>query len=391
MKVLFVSSQALFRDTRFGGAKRLYYLAKELEARVELHVICLDACEEVSDPGCFPREFRRLLLIPRETPSTVFEKLPFLPDVPKSLNKYGDAVRAFLKNAQLQDIQFDATLIAFPGALHFLDRGFLPAPGRIAYLEDDLLLEQAPLQIKSATGPAHRLLKRLRYLQAKRFYQRVMKKVASFICISEQEQRIVQARWPRLATHLLGYGLPLDEYPLLPPPAHQNVLGFIGNYRHSPNLDAARWLVKTLFPDVLRQMPDARLVLCGAGFPAELRAECAGNASILVMDEVDDLEVFYGSISVFVNPLREGRGLRTKVVEAAAYGRPVVSTRLGAEGLESLHVGLFENSGELVGRLRELLPSDTYAQAAAHNRREVERLYSMEKVGRQLLSILAPG
>jgi glycosyltransferase involved in cell wall biosynthesis len=386
MKVLFVSSQALFRDTRFGGAKRLYYLAKELESRVELHVICLDACEEVPDPGCFPREFQRLLLIPRETPSTIFEKIPFLPDVPKSLNKYDDSIRAFLK-----DKRFDATLLAFPGSLHFLDRNLLPCPGRITYLEDDLLLEQAPLQIKSAAGPAGRLLKRLRYLQAKRFYQRTLKKVASFICISDQERRVVQARWPHLATHLVGYGLPLQEYPLLDRPSTQNVLGFIGNYRHPPNRDAARWLVKTLFPAVAGQIPGARLVLCGAGFPADLREECAGNGSIQVLNEIDDLGLFYGSISVFVNPLREGRGLRTKVVEAAAYGRPAVSTQLGAEGLESLDLGLFENAEDLGRCLRALQDSQAYAHAVDHNRREVERLFSMEEVGRQLLSILAPG
>jgi glycosyltransferase involved in cell wall biosynthesis len=386
MKILFVSSQALFRETRFGGAKRLYYLARELEARAELHVICMDGCGEVPDPAAFPHEFNRLLLVPPERSSSALEKLSFLPDITKALTRHRREISAFVGTTR-----FDATLIAFSGALHFLDMGLLPHPGRIVYLEDDFLLEQLRLRIHDASNPLRRILDAARYLQGVRFYRRNMKRASEFVCISPQEERIVQARWPELATSLLGYGLPLGNYPLLPGTDRKNVLGFIGNYRHSPNLDAADWLVNELFPVVLSQLPDARLVLCGAGFPDELRKACAENESIQVLDEVDDLGDFYRGITVFVNPLRKGRGLRTKLVEAAAYGRPILSTPLGAEGLEGFRLGLFETGEELAAGLRALDLPEVYAEQVGHNRAQVERTLSMESLGDKLMDILGPG
>jgi glycosyltransferase involved in cell wall biosynthesis len=166
------------------------------------------------------------------------------------------------------------------------------------------------------------------------------------------------------------------------------VLGFIGNYRHTPNLDAARWLTETLFPAVRARVPAARLVLCGAGFPDALRASFASDPGVEILEELRDLSDFYARISVFVNPIREGRGLRTKVVEAAAYGRAVLSTRLGAEGLEALEIGLFETAEELA-RAVSGLDAETTRGIERRNREKVEALFSLEAAGARLLGILA--
>ena len=385
MKLLFVSSQAMFKDTLFGGAKRLYYLAKELDSKVELHVICLDGCEEIDDPDSYPAEFRRQLFIPQERRLPAFQKIPFLSNVAKSLKDHRQAIDAFLGNTR-----FDATFLAYPGSLAFLDADIIPFPGKMVYSEDDLLVEQIRIRLQQASNPLSRFIQFFRNQQAKGFYKRALKRVSKFVCITPQEEHLVQALWPDVDTKLLGYGIPLENYPLLADPEQKNVLGFIGNYRHLPNLDAARWLVQELFPFVVSRIPDARLVLCGSGFPEDIREACRGNESILVLDAVEDLSTFYNAISVFVNPVREGRGLRTKVVESAAYGRPILSTTLGAEGLQDLELGLFEDGEGLVEGLLALSSPDSYARSIARNRSAVERLFSMEEVGRQLMAIISP-
>lgn len=385
MKLLFVSSQAMFKDTRFGGAKRLYYLAKELESKVELSVICLDGCQEIDDSGSYPTEFTRQLFIPQERKLPARKKIPFLSNVSKSLKDNRQAIDAFVGNTR-----FDATFLAYAGSLSFLDGNLIPFPGKTVYAEDDLLIELLRIRLQAASNPISRFVQFFRYYQSKKFYKRTLKKVSDFVCISSQEKHIVQSLWPHLKTTVMGYGIPVEKYPLLKNSKLQNVLGFIGNYRHIPNLDAVRWLVQDLFPFVLTQIPEARLVLCGTAFPEDVREACRGNDSILILDAVEDLATFYNSISVFVNSIREGRGLRTKVVEAAAYGRPIVSTKLGAEGLDDLELGLFETKEGLVEALRALSSPDNYARVTAHNRATVERLFSMKEVGRQLTSVLSP-
>jgi GT2 family glycosyltransferase/glycosyltransferase involved in cell wall biosynthesis len=346
MRILCISAQALFPETRFGGAKRLYYLVKALEARAEVDLLHMDGCEEVDDPSAFAPPFRRQLYIPRQTLSPL-ELGPVIPEASKALDRRREAVKAFLAARQ-----YDATLLLFPAALYFLERGFLSHAGKIVYLEDDFFPERLRSEARVG-GLLRRLLKRARLAQAKRFYRRNLAGVSGFVCISKQEAEIARSSWG-LPTHLMGYGLPVEEFPRLPAPTRPHVLGFIGNYRHAPNLDAARWLAETLFPAVRARLPEARLVLAGAGLPEALRASLMAQTGVEVLGEVGDLAAFYERISVFVNPIREGRGLRTKVVEAAAYGRPVLSTRLGAEGLEAFELGLFETPEELSRRIEGL-------------------------------------
>jgi glycosyltransferase involved in cell wall biosynthesis len=384
VKILCVSAQALFPETRFGGAKRLYYLAQALEKNADLDLIHLDGCDEVRDPAAFSTPFKRHLFLPRESLSAL-ELGPVVPEASKALRRHRAAIAAFIG-----ETRYDATVLFFSASLYFLDRGLVSHPGKILYLEDDLHVERLRGEARTGPGRAHRFLKRLRLAQTQRFYRKNLARAAGFVCISPQEAEIARREWGA-PTHLLGYGIPLEDYPLLPPPPRGDVLGFIGNYRHLPNLDAARWLAETLFPAVLERAPGARLLLCGAGFPDALRAQCAANPSIEILDEVDDLAEFYARVSVFVNPLREGRGLRTKVVEAAAYGRPVVSTPLGAEGLESFELGVFETPAEFAAKVLALSGPEAAERSVRRNRAETERLFSLDAVGRRLLRLLGAG
>lgn len=384
MRVLFLSSQAMFRDTRFGGAKRLYYLARELDARVDLSVITLDTCAEIGKGPVPPSEFKRELFLPMEFPSGFAERLPFFADTCKTIRRHREAVRAFAGTRP-----YDAVLVAFPGALRFLTEGLLPPARRVVYLEDDLLWEQSRARLRALPFSLRWLHLALRHAQLRLFYRRALRRASAFVTISAEEEALALRRFPRLEPHRVGYGVPLEEYPLLPPPERLESLGFIGNYRHGPNLDAARWLIRELFPDVQAKIPEARLVLCGANMPEALQAEARANPAIDLRGEVKDLAEFYGRIGVFVNAVREGRGLRTKAVEAAAYGRPVVSTPLGSEGLDALNAGTFENGAELAESVRGLCAPGAWERASRRARASVEAEFSTWRAGERLLRALS--
>jgi len=119
---------------------------------------------------------------------------------------------------------------------------------------------------------------------------------------------------------------PLEE-PHNPAP----VILFVGQMKYPPNADAARWLVKEIFPKIRTAYPAARLLLVGRRDPrTALGLEAEG-----IVDEsvVPDLTPYYRQAGVVIAPLRAGGGTRLKILEGMARGRVVVSTSLGAEGL----------------------------------------------------------
>ena len=132
------------------------------------------------------------------------------------------------------------------------------------------------------------------------------------------------------------------------------------------------------------------LVLAGKNFPSEFIGFCIPSSRIQLLGDVENLEDFYKSIDIFVNPLREGRGLRTKVVEAAAFGCPILSTELGAEGLHMLCLSLFANKEQFSREFQLLTKNPDYSKIRRHNRNKIEVEFSLKRLGYELKALLAP-
>jgi len=110
---------------------------------------------------------------------------------------------------------------------------------------------------------------------------------------------------------------------------------FIGNYTHAPNVDAAIYLARTIFPLMTQAVRGLRLLLVGNEPPPAVLA--LGSDSICVTGHVAHLEPFLQRARVFVAPLRFGSGIKGKILQSMAYGLPTVTTPIGAEGLGLEH------------------------------------------------------
>jgi glycosyltransferase involved in cell wall biosynthesis len=106
---------------------------------------------------------------------------------------------------------------------------------------------------------------------------------------------------------------------------------FLGSFRHLPNQEALQWFAGGVLPLILAEEPAARFVVVGSDPPPPHALHPA--ESIDVIGFVDDIRKPLARYAIFVCPILSGSGVRVKLLEAFAAGIPVVSTRLGAEGL----------------------------------------------------------
>jgi glycosyltransferase involved in cell wall biosynthesis/GT2 family glycosyltransferase len=109
------------------------------------------------------------------------------------------------------------------------------------------------------------------------------------------------------------------------------VVLFAANFVHPPNLEAARFLARQVFPEVRRRISGARLVLAGSHPPASIRR--LADDAIEVTGRLPSLSEQYARAAVVAAPLFSGGGIRVKVIEALAAGKAVVATPLAIEGL----------------------------------------------------------
>lgn len=124
-----------------------------------------------------------------------------------------------------------------------------------------------------------------------------------------------------------------DIEPVVPPPEGRSGILFVGGFEHPPNSDAAVRLVKDVMPVVRRELSDVQVTIVGSHPPPEVQA--LASPLVDVAGWVEDLQPLLDKSRVMVAPLRYGAGMKGKITQALSVGLPVVTTPIGAEGLES--------------------------------------------------------
>ncbi len=109
---------------------------------------------------------------------------------------------------------------------------------------------------------------------------------------------------------------------------------YLGSLDWRPNLDAVQLLLADIFPRVRAQVPAATLAVVGRHPPDWLRVRSAATPGVELFADVPDVRPFLATCGMLAVPLRIGGGSRLKILEALATATPVISTRVGAEGLK---------------------------------------------------------
>jgi glycosyltransferase involved in cell wall biosynthesis len=180
--------------------------------------------------------------------------------------------------------------------------------------------------------PPTRLVTKLYYLQIPALWwgerQSMRRATRTFVC-SQLDQTYLTNRWglDGIVTVPNAVSIPPIQS-LCPDPT----LMLLGGYYYYPNLNAANYLIEHIWPLVRQARPDARLIIAGTQ-PEKIRTYSTGAPGVEFTGFVDDLDALYQGSRIVCCPIRSGGGTRVKMIEAAAYGKPIVATRIGAEGL----------------------------------------------------------
>ncbi len=245
-----------------------------------------------------------------------------------NVNKYREKLTWLLNNEQFDLIQLEG-----------------PYPGH--YIDDIRTCSKAPVSLrthnvehliwgKKATNESHSLKRwylRNMAVRLERFEMKVVHQSDCLVAISPLDEAFFRSNSYMGPAITIPTGLSLEEYHQTPLPAGPTLF-FIGALDWLPNQEGLTWFLDKVFHRLIAEMPELEFHIAGRNAPARFVKRLHHNR-IIYHGEVDDAREFIQSYRIMVAPLLTGSGIRIKILEGMAMGRPVVTTSVGIEGIHA--------------------------------------------------------
>jgi glycosyltransferase involved in cell wall biosynthesis len=280
-------------------------------------------------------------------------------------------VAEVLAGASLIELQFNTGL----GLIGYIRTVNPTAP--ITVVSHDLYFDGLASMARNVRSLHTRVQAAAVLLRAARQEPRLLGQTDLIMVFGSRDRQLIEAR--HIPAPVLEIS-PVMELPPAPLPRAGTDVLFVGALDRPQNHDAAMWLCRDIWPRVRARAAGAQLLIVGANPKPELVAQ--QSQDIVVTGFVEDLEPFYARCGVVVAPLLSGAGVKFKVVQGLAYGRPVVATSLALQGIPPAPPAIVTAVDDAVGfaeAIGDRLVQTPSPQADAAAREFVVGHYSFER------------
>lgn len=288
------------------------------------------------------------------------------------------------KQPDLVVIDFTHTTVLVPARL--------PAPSVL--FTHNVEAEIFARHLDVTTKPLLRMLWRNQLEKMQRFEKRTLGRYDAVVAVSERDRSRFKADY-HVDAEVIATGVDLDFFAFqspLQPSVENTKIVFTASMDSYANIDGVQWFMDAVWPLVARAHPGVSVTIAGRNpDPKLVRQAKDRKLDWIFTGSVDDIRPFVYDAAVYIIPLRVGGGTRIKAYEAMALGRPVVSTTVGAEGLElepGKHYLAADTAEDFAASVTRLL-ADTpmRVRLATDARKFVEQRFSARQVAKSFEAI----
>jgi polysaccharide biosynthesis protein PslH len=333
MKILWVAPSFL-HPTIGGGQIRTLGILRRLSERHEIHYVAFEDPAQPEGPARAAEYSFRAYPFPhsaacKRSVSFVAQLAARFSRTPADIRRYhSPELKRFLKDLLRQE-RFDRVVADF-----LVMSGCCPHQERSVLFQHNVETISWRRYFEHARDPQLRSYFRN---QADRMfaYERAACRAAGcVIAVSAQDADLIRTMFG--VEHVSDVPTGVDAQYFAPPASSPPVadLVFVGAMDWLANVDAVLYFLERILPQIRRRRPECTFAVVGRAPLPEIVRCAQQDTRVLVTGTVPDVRPYLWGASVSVVPLRIGSGTRIKICEAMAAGTPVVSTTIGAEGLE---------------------------------------------------------
>jgi len=393
MKILWVKSDFLHPTTR-GGQIRTLEMLKRLHRRHEIHYVALDGSGQPGGAARSSEYCTQAYPIPHHAPPHTAPRFwlqvaqSMFSELPLAVSRYRSAGMQRQVAELIKCEAFDAVVCDF----------LFPAPnipdlGNAVLFQHNVEAQIWKRRLEHASFLPVRWYFRSQYEKMRRYERQVCSAAKRVIAVSHEDAQTMRSEYGVRCAHAVPTGVDLEYFTPPRDVTRARNLVFVGSMDWDPNVDGMQWFVREVLPLIRMRQPDCALTIAGRRPHSSIRKLAADYPNIRVTGTVADVRPFLWEAAVSIVPLRIAGGTRLKIFEAMAAQVPVISTSIGAEGLDVRHgetIWIADSPEDFADHCLELLADSSAGRSMTEAAWEmVSSCYSWEVVSREFEGLLS--
>ena len=394
MKVLMISMTFPY-PLKSGGKVRVFNLIRELSQNHEIYLVSLIHKDELCHVSKMYDYCRQIEVVPIEhnTISKLVRAIKIMASVFTNIPAEIAAKDSIKFKKRIRNIisanKFDAIQVEWIQMAHYVPFDQITRIPKIL-TEHDVAYVPIQRRAEHERGLLKYILSR-ECRKMKQYEEKFCKRFEAIIAMSDTDKQRLLDLDDSFNVSVIPNGVSTDDIkPNLTPRAGVDLL-FIGWMKHYPNRDAMYFFLNQIYPVLIQKRPDVKIYIVGQHVPAELLRKAEGLKNVIFTGYVEDISEYLNKCTVYICPLRIGGGTRLKILEAMAAGIPIVSTSIGAEGLDLTHgehLLIADNPNDFAHSICSLLENQTLRQHMAQSARTfVEKKYAWKGIAKRQMEL----
>lgn len=393
MKILMVTPYVPYPPSS-GGQIRTYNLLKYLSQNNEITLVALYKNDEEKKYESYLKKYCKKIYLCKRPSSpwqfknifkTIFSSSPFL-----VVRNYSDEAKTIINKLLLQE-RFDVIHAETFYVMPHIPETNIPTvlvEQTIEYKVYKHFVNSLPFYLRLLIYFDIDIIK-LKYWE--RFY---WKKANSVVVVSSSDEKLIKNEEPKLKTSIIpncvGDEMIINE--LGKKDLKSPTIFFQGNFFWLQNVEAAKFIINRIYPQLIEELPDIKVVIAGQN-AKKLGNLINKNINIVNIepDNISKVKELFQRNTLFIAPIFGPGGTRLKILAAMGSGMPVISSVTGIEGLEvtnNKNVIIANNPGEFVAKIKQLLINQNLYEKIRKNAYYlVKEKYQWSQTAKELESV----
>jgi len=324
-----------------GGLIRVHHLLVNLATKHKITMLCMEPDNDAQRKGIDVIKSKGvdIELIPvasnqKKERKRLYQLLSLFSSKPYQYQQYHSNAMQTAIDKQLATGRYDLVLAEFSQMGYYDLKTEIPKYVDQHNVEYEIMLRT----YETEKNPLRRLLA---YSEWKKYNVQEIENCEKFnacLTTSQRDADILQKRMPDMPCHVIPNGVDSDHFKASAESSveavNPNMVLFTGTISYYPNTEGIMWFHANIWPLIKLKKPDATFCIAGKGPPPEVQKLAEEDSSIIVTGMVDDMRDYYSQAAAVVVPLRVGGGTRLKILEGMSMSKAIVSTSVGAEGID---------------------------------------------------------